>query len=277
MSRRDLGLYPPNLPADRGLRGSLVVYGRRLLVLGLVLDANALVVTLAVLFAPHLSLRTRIAALLLSCLWVALGVLGLWVLRFRPHRASAEVALAATVIVVALGRLGRLSSVWYWLLLVLSMAAIVAGLAGWTFLRISTTDTPLFALWPFALRWRSRVVVVAIAIALIVVGLAGAAGAVFAGHERTGTTRPTGQRLGNIDLTSYCNRLGYSRAYLSNTSSPWSWVCQDEPTPDNSNPRSISVDMQAACAWQYRASPGRIKAVIENTNDAYAWACYLVP
>lgn len=72
-----------------------------------------------------------------------------------------------------------------------------------------------------------------------------------------GTGQASVEKLGGVDLGSYCQSVGRSGSALSNGL----WSCDGQ-----------SIDMHAACSWQY---PGRSAAdKQDDPNNPYSWSCY---
>ncbi|HLZ57354.1 MAG TPA: hypothetical protein VKR06_10445, partial [Ktedonosporobacter sp.] len=75
---------------------------------------------------------------------------------------------------------------------------------------------------------------------------------------------PTSTDLGGIEnLDGYCQSLGYSGAN-HNPANANDWYCIKE--------RSASIDMNAACNWQYHRND--LVSRTAHPNDPNSWQCY---
>lgn len=74
----------------------------------------------------------------------------------------------------------------------------------------------------------------------------------------TGTPIPN-QKLGGLNLSSYCVSLSQTGASLSGSS----WIC---------NPSGTAIDMTQACIWQYQ-NPNAV-AIQDIPGNPYSWSCY---
>lgn len=71
--------------------------------------------------------------------------------------------------------------------------------------------------------------------------------------------------LGGLDLSRYCQSIGYSGAVLVSYDA-FGFRCYDGPT-------QVGIDMAAACAFQYN-NPAAI-ATYRDVHSPWSWYCFL--
>jgi hypothetical protein len=86
-------------------------------------------------------------------------------------------------------------------------------------------------------------------------------------------TATVGEQVGDLNLDAYCLSHGYydgvvliADRYSANSVN--AWRCQSAGQVD-------SIDIQAACRWQY-SDPSLVAQPLD-VNDAFTWRCYMPP
>jgi hypothetical protein len=78
---------------------------------------------------------------------------------------------------------------------------------------------------------------------------------------------PTYRQLGGLDLNSYCRSVGDTGGVSLDGTTANDWHCVT-PTANH-----VSLDMDDACAWQYRFNEAAFSQYTAAT-DPYSWKCY---